>query len=123
MAFTYFLSSTDSDIQVVSRIRLGIGDHKKAAGPQPDATNYQDDEILQIYADEGNDENRAMARLLEILATLWAGAPKTMFGSLIDPTRISRDYAMRAEKLRTQYGYGQGATGGFSVQMTNPEPS
>jgi hypothetical protein len=123
MAFSYDLANADNNIKIVSRIRLGIGDHVEDSGPQPDATNYQDEEILQIYDDEGSDESRTQARLLEMLAVTWATAPKTMFGSLIDPTRISRDLAARAEMLRTQHGYGQGATGGFSVQMTNPEPS
>lgn len=123
MTFTYKISSADNDELIIARARLAINDQSEDKGPRPDGTNFSDEEILSVYTDEGSDEGRVQARLLEILSGAWAGTQKTMFGSLIDPTRTSRDYAAAAMKLREQHGYGSGAAAGFSIQMTNPEPA
>lgn len=124
MTYTYKIIGGTNDEQVIAKIRLAIDDTVEDKGPRPDARNFSDEEILSVYADEGDSTDRAVANMLEKLSSAWARAPRTMFGSLIDPTRISRDYREQAMVLRQQYGYGaSGAAAGFSLPMTNEEPS
>jgi hypothetical protein len=120
MTFSYHIDHTTQATQDVAKIRLAIGDTVEDEGPRPDGSNFSDEEITSIITDEGGDLGRAQAAMHEILSGAWASAPKTMFGSLIDPTRVSRDHMSRAKILRGQYGYATAAAG-FSVQMVNPE--
>lgn len=116
--FIYELGSTDLRIQAISEIRLGIGDTKENKGARPDGSNYADHEIYHFYIQEDSDVGRASARGLENLATEWLRAPRTMFGSLVDPRHIGRGLQKQAKELRGLHGYSSVKSGGFSIQVT-----
>ncbi len=117
MSFTYNLNDKDTMVQIVSTLRLNLGDSTKDKGAKPDGTNFQDDELYYFYTDEGNNVGRATARGCEVLASHWSKAPRTMFGSLVDPRHVTRNYQKQANEFRKQYGYHEGRLGAFSVSM------
>lgn len=117
---TYKLTSNVPYEQAVSRIRLEIGDTVEGEGVKPEGTNFTDDELLYFYTSEGSDIGRASAKACEVLTTMWAKAVKTMFGSLVDPSRVSYNYRKQAEALRAQYGQAT-SPAGFSIPMKQVE--
>lgn len=117
MSFSYNLNDNDPKIQVISNLRLNLGDATEDKGAKPDGTNLQDDELYYFYEDEGNNVGRAVARGCEVLATNWAKAPRTMFGSLVDPRHITKNYQNQAKEFRQQHGYYEGQPKAFSVSM------
>lgn len=117
MAFTYNLSDTDLDAKHISQIRLEVGDTSQDRGIKPDGTNYTDEEILHIYNNEDEVVGRAAARICEQQATAWSSVPRTMFGSLMDPRHVGRNYMRQAETLRRQYGYTDARSLPFSIPV------
>lgn len=99
MAFTYDLS-TD-----VGKVRLYLGDKTNGAGPLPDASNFSDEELTQVLAQEGNDVMRAVAACCEILANAWAAIASSGVGPRREESsHVSEMYRKRAMDLRAQYG-------------------
>jgi hypothetical protein len=121
MSFTYKLTSADLNESIVSKLRLEIGDESENRGVKPDGTNFADEELLFFYEEEGSVHGRAVAKALEVLAAQWSRAPRTMFGSLVDPRHIAKSYRATAGDLRLQHGYESSAVGGFSVSMKQYE--
>lgn len=126
MSFNYDLSSSDSNIVLVSKIRLRVGDTIENRGPRPgllSTTNFSDEEILSFYADEGSNRQRAAAGILEALASEWgkrAGFRKT--GPESEDGRQAEFYTKEAAKLRDLYGSVEDEAktekqAGFSIRM------
>lgn len=111
MAFTYNLSHSDATKQIVSQIRLRIGDTIRDRGPLPNGANLQDEEIDQLYSDEGSHVMRTVAACLELLATQWAAhAGSYRLGPESEESKASERYQQAAEKVRARYGYNLDAT-------------
>lgn len=104
MTVTYRLESDDLNEVAIAQIRLEVGDTSEERGIKPDGSNYQDDEIIYIYNSEAQIVGRAAARICEQMATAWSSVPRTMFGSLFDPRKITWNFLKQAERLRAQYG-------------------
>lgn len=121
MSFTYKLTSNDGDESIVAKIRLEIGDESEGKGVKPDGENFTDEELLFFYDEEDNNHGRAVAKALEVLSAQWSRAPRTMFGSLVDPRHIAKSFRATARDLRQQHGYTSSAVGGFSVAMKQYE--
>lgn len=118
MTFSYRLDSAVLEELNIAKIRLEIGDTSETRGVKPDATNYQDEEIIVLFNEEDQNVGRTAARICEQLATSWSSVPRTMFGSLFDPRHVVRNYMMRAQTLRDTYGHtADTAAGSFSVGM------
>ena len=117
MSFTYKLTSSNANEAIVSNLRLEIGDESENKGVKPDGTNFSDEELLYFYTQENSTHGRAVAKALEVLSAQWSRAPRTMFGSLVDPRHIAKSFRATAHDLRQQHGYTTSAVGGFSVAM------
>ena len=122
MSISYDLTSNDPRIKAISEVRLGIGDTKEGKGARPDGSNYSDDEVFHYYTEEEDHVGKASAKGLEILATEWLRAPRTMFGSLVDPRHIGRGLQRQAKELRSQHGYSTSQSGGFSIRVHGNVP-
>lgn len=106
MAFTYNLNHADAEKRTISRIRLNINDKVRDAGPLPNGTNFQDEEIGQLYSDEGSHVMRAVAAALEVLAAAWAGHAGTYrLGPESEEAKQAEVYQKQAEVLRGRYGW------------------
>jgi hypothetical protein len=87
MTFTYDGSlATD-----VEKVRFDIGDTQENDGPRPDSSNYSDEEITAIIAQEGN-FGKAIARMYEVLAAEWSAA-----AGRVEMADYKEDYTKRAE--------------------------
>ena len=121
MAFNYDLASTDTDIKTVSRLRVVLGDMVEDRGILARGRNFQDDELLQFYADENSHRTRAVAAALEAAANAWAAHASTYrLGPESDASRQADTFRQRAMDLRQQVGYtadGDGDAAGFAVPV------
>jgi hypothetical protein len=72
MAFSYNLESASAQTVLVSRTRLFLGDTVEDAGPLPDGSNLQDNEILLALALTGDNPQEAATLLYRTLAARWA---------------------------------------------------
>lgn len=115
MTVTYRLTSADLNEVAIAQIRLEVGDTSEERGIKPDGSNYQDDEIIYIYETEDSNVGRAAARICEQMATAWSSVPRTMFGSLFDPRKITWNFQKQAENLRMQHGITSATGTAFSV--------
>lgn len=105
MTVTYDLSATGDDL-IVSRIRTYINDKVAGSGPLPDSGNFQDDEILLFYADEGNHIKRAICAAYEALAGAWAAyAGDHQLGPESEAFEQAKAYSDRAAAGRKVYGF------------------
>ncbi len=105
MAFTFDLALT-GDSLIVSEIRLFIGDKVENEGILPKGANFQDDEILSLYAKEANHQRRASAALLEAAAAQWsAHAGRYRLGPEDEESLQSAQFAAQARALRDRYGF------------------
>ncbi len=120
MAFTYDLTA-DGNVLIISKIRLQIGDTKEDNGPRPDGSNFSDEELLQLYATEGNHLKRAEAAVLEVLATEWSAfAGSHKLGPEFDMYQQAQQFRQQAQRLRDRYGYGdsdQATAAAFSIAV------
>lgn len=94
MSFTYDLTES------VGQVRLALGDTTSGAGVRPDGSNFGDDEI-QLFVDQENSVDLAVARACDVLATQWT----TVANLTVGPRReelgaIAERYAERAKSLR-----------------------
>jgi len=101
MAFTY----TDTLLTDRDWIRFTIGDVVEDSGPKPDSTNFSDNEIAAIVADEGT-AGRAAAKLCEVLATMWASeAGEVKMADFTEAyTERAEMFLSMARELRKQHG-------------------
>ncbi len=122
MAFTFDLAATGDDL-IVSKIRLFIGDNVENSGILPDGANFQDDEILAFYSDEGLHQRRAAAAALEAAAARWsAHAGRYKLGPEDQESMQAEMFSNQAKTLRDRYGYNDGGDtdtsgAGWSVNM------
>lgn len=124
MTFTYNLNTATGNTNIISRIRLKIGDFSEGNGPKPDGSNLSDEEIIAAYEEEGSNTNRAAALLLESLSHAWSAVPGTILVNSIsiDPSRTAKHLADRAALLRQRYGFA-GSTTVFSGNLTRTAES
>ncbi len=115
--FTYRLNSADTREKAIAQVRLETGDNDIERGIRPNGKNYTDDELWHLYEQEASIIGRAAARICEQMAMAWSSVPRTMFGSLVDPRHISRNYMRHAETLRKQYGFTDDQSATFSIRM------
>jgi hypothetical protein len=115
--FTYRLNSSETREAAIAQVRLEVGDNDIERGIRPNGKNYTDDELWYIYELEDSIVGRAAARICEQMATAWSSVPRTMFGSLVDPRHVGRNYMRQAETLRAEYGYTDTQSSSFSIPM------
>jgi len=106
-----------------------MGDTVENSGIQPNSGNFQDEEILQLIAEFGEDLYTICAEMCDLLATRWAGVPSFHTGPVSEQTQNLYEYYLkRAEEYRMKAdGLGQnGATSvgirradGYSVNIPN----
>lgn len=125
MSWTYDLTSTDESVVIISKLRIAIGDEQEGAGVKPNGDNFADQELTHFYEEEGDHIGRATALACESLANAWSRAPRTMFGSLVDPRHITKNYERRAKDLRRQHGYAREneSNASFSIGMRQQQTS
>lgn len=115
MSFTYSDTlATDRDV-----IRFQIGDTAASpSGVKPNGGNYSDAEIAGVLTVEGN-ANRAIARLYENLAGLWAKYGLSEIGPRKEDLKaVSASYAKLAKQWRDDYGYAAATvTNGFVTRV------
>ncbi|HSV86946.1 MAG TPA: hypothetical protein VLH85_10250 [Levilinea sp.] len=105
MAFTYDLANGNSQIVLISLVRLEIGDTTLGAGVRPDGSNLSDEEIGIWLAREGDDILRSTAAACEALSRQWANVANITLGPRKEELgKVSDNYARRAEQLREQSG-------------------
>lgn len=104
LVFTYDISAE------IGQVRLHLGDNKWNAGVMPDSSNFSDAE-LQVFLDRHGEVSgtarvmRAVADLCELLAVRWSAMTDVKVGSRSDAmSKVSGQYAKRAEELREKYG-------------------
>lgn len=95
----------------LNKIRKLIPDKVEGRGPGPEGANFDDDEILDFYTDEGSSINAAVAAALENLASDWASfALSERAGEVsFDAKEVSDTFADRAAEWRQKPGGGDGA--------------
>jgi hypothetical protein len=127
MSFTYDLSHTDAAKVLVSKIRFELGDVDPNASIQPNGEPFTDEEIEYWLDLESDHLMRTVAAGCETLARLWALVPDTKLGPHGESaSQVSEAFQKRADKLRTDYGYGNSTMGGgFSIGTlpSNPHDS
>lgn len=100
MTVTYAYAMTDD----VSRVRFWLRDTTSAAGPLPADANFQDSEIEELIALEG-DWRRAVAAGFEALASAWLRHPDFTSGDVsISRSDIAKGYQAQAADWRRRYG-------------------
>lgn len=99
MAFTYDPANLDGDL--VSRVRLLIGDTVQSRGPRPDGKNFEDEEILFFLGETDNNPALAAAYAAETLASEWASAANIAVGPRREELgEIAKQWERRAKRLR-----------------------
>ncbi len=75
MTYTY----TPGGDTTIDKVRFRIGDTKEntgletgGSGPRPDKTNYADEEITQMFTDEGDRLPATIAAMFEVLSAEWS---------------------------------------------------
>lgn len=121
--FTYRLNSSDPREAAIAEVRLETGDNDSERGIRPNGKNYHDTEIWFLYEKEDSIIGRVAARICEQMAMAWSSVPRTMFGSLVDPRHIGRNYMRQAETLRKQYGFTDEQSASFSIRMRRDRTS
>lgn len=121
--FTYRLNSADPREAAIAAVRLETGDSDPDRGIRPSGKNYKDVEIWFLYGLEDSIVGRVAARICEQQAMAWSSVPRTMFGSLVDPRHIGRNYMRQAETLRKQYGFTDDQSASFSIRMKRDRTS
>lgn len=106
MTTTFDLSNTDYTVYRRSQLRLLVGDATENDGPRPNQGNYDDAELDAFLELEGDDLNRAAARVFETLAAEWSRyAGSYRLGPESEEARQGDAFAARATMLRNRYGY------------------
>lgn len=103
MGYSYNPGLAASDISLISRIRMEIGDTNVGNGGV-DAI-FSDQELMWIYNQEGGDFNLGIARLYEVLAAnsaLYIGK-QSFINNFTDGSAISIELVKMAESRRSQY--------------------
>lgn len=99
MAFTYTLATNVGDI------RLEIGDSVEDDGVRPNGRNFSDEELTQLYAEEGT-IGRTAARCAEILTKEWASRPtEWKLGPQGEKVSASEYWKAEASRLRNLHGF------------------
>jgi hypothetical protein len=89
-----------------SQLRLLVGDATENDGPRPGQVNFQDEELDALLLLEGDDLNRAAARVFEVLAAEWSRyAGSYRLGPESEEMRQAQAFADRALTWREMYGY------------------
>lgn len=110
MAFTFDLSAI-GDTLILSKIRLHSGDSVAGEGILPGGTNFQDDELLTLYHEEGRHVQRATAAALETAATRWSAySGRYRLGPEDEAYGQAREFREQAAQLRGRFGYTADAT-------------
>ena len=105
MAFTFNLSQT-GNLLIISKIRLNTGDKVENEGILPKGTNFQDDEILSLYTDEGSHLQRASAAVMEAAAARWSAyAGRYGLGPENEEFYQAQEFRKQAAELRQRYGF------------------
>ena len=106
MTTTFDLTNENRAIFRRSQLRLLVGDTTEADGPRPNQANFQDDELDAFLLLEGDNLDRAAARIFETLAAEWSRyAGSYRLGPESEEARQADAFAKRAETLRTMYGF------------------
>ncbi len=114
MTFTYDgLQATNLD-----KVRSYLPDKVTGLGPQPDDSNFSDEEIGGFITTEGTWQ-RAVAAIYESLAGSWA----TLADITVGPRReeysgVAERYANLAKKSRDEFGSGINAGQSGSIFVT-----
>ena len=105
-----------------AKIRLLIGDSKRNAGPRPDSSNFEDEEIDVFLSMEENHAMKAAALALETLASEWATfAGDLSTGPVTERFQQAEAFVQRAEAMRSAWGFSEDQNegkAGFSVGAT-----
>jgi hypothetical protein len=100
MSFTYDMSSA------IGKLRLQIADRTLGAGPWPDSSNFSDEELTELLAEEGS-QGRAQAAVAEVLAAAWGTIADISEGPLhISRGKTASSFLTLSERLRLMYGGG-----------------
>lgn len=107
MPFSYDPTQLD---EALYQVRKLIPDKVEGRGPGPEGANFDDDEILDFYANEGS-VNATVAACLENLANDWASfALSERAGEVdFDAKGVSDMFAKRAKEWRQKPDGGDGA--------------
>ena len=125
MGFTYDISSTDSDTLNIAKVRLEAGDSKAEPwGMRPDGLNYQDEEILYFYEQEGQHIGRAATRVVETAANEWATVAQNMrIGEHWEAGQQAAMLRRRARDMLAQHGNTPGSSQGMGVVQYKQGPA
>ncbi len=105
MTFTYDITTA------LGKIRFEIGDTVSAQGARPNSVNFTDEEINQIYLDEGGSIVGTVVHLLDVLAREWSVVADITLGPRKESfSQIAKAFAQRAEQLRDNSGVGAAST-------------
>lgn len=112
MSFNYDISGSGTAL-TVARVRLDIGDTTSGAGVRVDGGNFSDEEILDLYSQEGSSQPAASARACEVLAREWARKANTTAGPLRkEYASVSASYRALAKDFRETATTGGAAIAG-----------
>lgn len=115
MTFTYDLANADATKVLISKVRLELGDTVANKGMRPDGSNLSDEEISVWLAAESNHIMHTVTRACDALARMWANMADVTVGPRSEGfSKISSDWADRAQELRKQYG-DPGGGSAFSI--------
>lgn len=99
MAFTYDLSSPDTDKLAISQVRLELGDTVPNVGVKPDGTNFQDEELLHWIVEEDYDIGHAVGRACDALSRLWTNITNITVGPRREEfSTIAKSWSDRARQ-------------------------
>ena len=106
MTFTYDLTEADTDLLLISQVRLELGDTVSGSGVRPGGVNLSDEEIQNWLNAESNDIMRTVGRAALALANMWASAAisETVGAHSVSYKNISDLWAKRAHDISVEVG-------------------
>jgi hypothetical protein len=111
MTFTY-LGTLATDLD---KVRFYIGDTTENAGPQPDSSNFTDEELNGIIGIEGSWQ-RSVAGAFEVLAALYGPQVDITLGPRKEAmSQAQKSYMDQAKEWRSKYGVATSSVGSSAM--------
>ena len=110
MAFSYLITSTNSDIAAIAAVRLEIGDTVEDEGVLPGDANFSDEEISWYLDAADEDHDGAVLAIVESLARRWATVADITVGPRRESlSQISARWQTLADEMRGSSDAGGGS--------------